>query len=170
MQRGEPILHQCNFFTTSTVRSPSMNNNLRIYVEIGIIKNTCRNCQELIIAVMKSCCWSQSPHNAYCWVSRFNVKTAHFGTRMLKGRPPGEGGIPQRTEIWLFQGVKGGKKIPWSSSGEIPPPHSSPLPGGFTPQILHCSVKHSKKNTLSRLRVCLVLWGYKKRATKWHFL
>ncbi len=35
----------------------------------------------------------------------FNVKTAHFGARVLKRRPPGEGGLPKGLEIWLFQGV-----------------------------------------------------------------
>ncbi len=37
------------------------------------------------------------------WV---NVKAAHFGARMLKRKPPGEEGMPKRTEIWLFVGEK----------------------------------------------------------------
>ncbi len=38
--------------------------------------------------------------------TQVNVKAAHFGARVLKRRPPGEGGMPNRTEIWHFQGVK----------------------------------------------------------------
>ncbi len=29
----------------------------------------------------------------------------HFGARMLKRKPPGEEGMPNRTEIWLFHEV-----------------------------------------------------------------
>ncbi len=38
--------------------------------------------------------------------TQVNVKAAHFGARVLKRRPPGEGATPNRTEIWLFEGVK----------------------------------------------------------------
>ncbi len=37
------------------------------------------------------------------WV---NVKAAHFGARVLKRKPPGEEGMPNRTEKWLFEGGK----------------------------------------------------------------
>ncbi len=57
-----------------------------------------------------------------CWVHRINVKAAHFGARMLKGKPPGEGAMPDRREICLFQGMnvddigwnfQGGIQTPW---------------------------------------------------------
>ncbi len=38
-----------------------------------------------------------------CWVEGFIVRAAHFGARMLKSRPPREGGTPKRLKIWLFQ-------------------------------------------------------------------
>ncbi len=38
--------------------------------------------------------------------TQVSVEAAHFGTRMLKMKPPGGGGMPNRTEIWLFEGVK----------------------------------------------------------------
>ena len=40
-----------------------------------------------------------------CWVQSFIVRAAHFGARMLKRRPPREGGTPKRLKIWLFQGA-----------------------------------------------------------------
>ncbi len=38
-------------------------------------------------------------------VQGFIVRAAHFGARMLKVRPTGEGGTPKRLKIWLFQGA-----------------------------------------------------------------
>ncbi len=38
--------------------------------------------------------------------TQVNVKDAHFGARVLKRRLPGKGAMPNRTEIWLFEGVK----------------------------------------------------------------
>ncbi len=40
-----------------------------------------------------------------CSTQRFMVGAAHFGARMLKMRPTGEGGMPIRLKIWLFQGA-----------------------------------------------------------------
>ncbi len=37
--------------------------------------------------------------------TQVNVKTAHFGARVLKRKPFGEGAMPNRREIWLFQGI-----------------------------------------------------------------
>ncbi len=42
---------------------------------------------------------------AQCSVQSFIVGAAHFGARMLKVRPTGEGGMPKRLKIWLFQGA-----------------------------------------------------------------
>ncbi len=53
-----------------------------------------------------------------CWVHKFNVEAAHFGPRVLKRKPPGEGATPNRTEIWLFEGVKV-DKIGWNFHGTI---------------------------------------------------
>ncbi len=33
------------------------------------------------------------------------MKAPNFGAGVLKRKPPGGGGTPSRTEIWLFQGV-----------------------------------------------------------------
>ncbi len=38
--------------------------------------------------------------------TQVNVKAAYFGARVLKRRPPGKGAMTNRTEIWLFEGVK----------------------------------------------------------------
>ncbi len=53
-----------------------------------------------------------------CWVNKFNVEAAHFGVRMLKRRPPGGGALPNRTEIWLLEGVKV-DEIGWNCHGTI---------------------------------------------------
>ncbi len=47
-----------------------------------------------------------------------NVQAAHFGARMLKRRPPGGWGMPNRREIWLFSGVNG-NEIGWIFHGGI---------------------------------------------------
>ena len=54
----------------------------------------------------------------WCWVHRVNVMAAHFGARMLKRMAPGGGAMPNRTEIWLFQGVKV-DEIGWNFHGRI---------------------------------------------------
>ncbi len=38
--------------------------------------------------------------------AQVSVKAAHFGTRMFKSKPPEERAMPNKREIWLFQGVK----------------------------------------------------------------
>ncbi len=50
--------------------------------------------------------------------TQVNVKAAHFGARMLKRRPPGGGATPNRTQMWLFQGVKV-DEIGWNFHGKI---------------------------------------------------
>ncbi len=40
-----------------------------------------------------------------CSVQSFIVRAAHFGARMLKVRLTGEGGMPKRLKIRLFQGA-----------------------------------------------------------------
>ncbi len=42
---------------------------------------------------------------AQCSAQSLIVGAAHFGARMLKVRPTGEGGTPKRLKIWLFQGA-----------------------------------------------------------------
>ncbi len=37
--------------------------------------------------------------------AQVNVKAAHFGARVLKRNSPGGGAMPNRRDIWLFQGV-----------------------------------------------------------------
>ena len=53
------------------------------------------------------CGTSRYDPQAQCSVQSFIVRVAHFGARMPKLRPTGEGGTPKRLKIWLFQGVKG---------------------------------------------------------------
>ncbi len=51
--------------------------------------------------------------------TQVNVKDAHFGARMLKRRPPGGGGgMPNGTQMWLFEGVKV-DEIGWNFHGTI---------------------------------------------------
>ncbi len=70
---------------------------------------------------------------AQCSVQSFIVRTAHFGARMLKVRPTGEGGTPKRLKIqgagivpWKFQCISS-TFAPWKSLifslfGEPPSP------------------------------------------------
>ncbi len=37
--------------------------------------------------------------------TQVSVEAAHFGARVLKRKPPGDEGMPNRTGIWLFEGV-----------------------------------------------------------------
>ncbi len=37
--------------------------------------------------------------------TQVNVEAAHFGAGMLKRKPPGGRATPNRTEIWIFEGV-----------------------------------------------------------------
>ncbi len=39
------------------------------------------------------------------WVQRLIVRAAHCDVTVLQGRPPREGGLPNRLKIWLFQGA-----------------------------------------------------------------
>ncbi len=41
-----------------------------------------------------------------CRAHSVNVKAAHFGARVLKRKSPGEEGMPNGTEKWLFEGEK----------------------------------------------------------------
>ncbi len=50
--------------------------------------------------------------------TQVNVKAAHFGARVLKRKPPGGGGTPNRTQMWLFEGVKV-DEIDWNFPGTI---------------------------------------------------
>ncbi len=50
--------------------------------------------------------------------TQVSVEAAHFGAPMLKRRPPGEGARPNRTEIWLFEGVKV-DEMDWNYHGRI---------------------------------------------------
>ncbi len=42
--------------------------------------------------------------------------------RMLKRRPPGEGAMPNRTEIWLLKGVNAADEMDWNFHWTIPAP------------------------------------------------
>ncbi len=53
-----------------------------------------------------------------CSVHWINVKTAHFGAKMLKRNPPGGWAMPNRTERWLFEGIKV-DEIGWNFHGTI---------------------------------------------------
>ncbi len=51
------------------------------------------------------CGTSRCDTGTQCWVHRVNVKAAHFGARVLKRETTRGGPMPNRTGIWLFQGV-----------------------------------------------------------------
>ncbi len=38
--------------------------------------------------------------------AQVSVEAAHFGATVLKKKPPGDEGMQNRTEIWLFQGIQ----------------------------------------------------------------
>ncbi len=64
------------------------------------------------------CGISRCDTGTQCWVHRVNVKAAHFGARVLKRKPPGEGAMPNWIEIWLFQGVNV-NEMGWNFHGRI---------------------------------------------------
>ena len=80
-----------------------------------------------------------------CWVYRVNVKAAHFGARVLKRKSPGEGAMPNRREIRLFQGVNM-DEIGWNFHGRIWTPRSTISTGIHSPGPLALWV--SMQNTL----------------------
>ncbi len=55
------------------------------------------------------------------WVQRFKVKAAHLDVRVLKRKSPGEEGLPNRTEIWLCEGVQMDEMY-WNFHETIPAP------------------------------------------------
>ncbi len=82
---------------------------------------------------------------------------------MLKRKPPGEGAMPNRREIWLFHGVNM-DEICWNFSGRILTLRPTISTRIHTLQTLQC-YEQACKNPSSGLRGCYVLWSSKKRVT-----
>ncbi len=96
---------------------------------------------------------------------RLNVKAVHLGVWVPKRRPPGEGDMPKRLEIWLFERVKV-DEMAWNFHGGNPA-------NRFQRDSLH------RPSSAARNHAKISYSGWderlpgsaklKKRATGWHF-
>ncbi len=85
-------------------------------------KQLCQAWQHLLCCT--ETCWGgmcRCDPGTQCWVNRVNVEAAHFGARVLKRKPPGEGAMPKRRESCFFRGVNM-DEICWNCYGRIWPP------------------------------------------------
>ncbi len=105
-----------------------------------------------------------------CWGHRVNIKAAHFGARMLKRKTiRGGGGMPNRTEIWHFQGVNV-EETAWNFHGRIwTQGDSFPRTSSASTQKPHVRVKRLLglvKQQKESNRV--TIWRVDKANPHWH--
>ncbi len=114
-------------------------------------------------------------------VRRVNVEAAHFGARMLKREPTGGETMPNRREIWLFQGINVdemakiliGKTRPTISTGSHSPGPPAPWASMQKPRVrverLLRSVKQQKESDQGSLDIKLLYPTLCPSITSTHF-
>ncbi len=94
-------------------------------------------------------------------VQGFIVRAAHFGARMLKVRPTGEGGMPKRLKNWLFQGANV-DEMDWNFHRTIPAPWPIIFTEFHSPGSPSAMRYHAKHDRLGQ-RLLGSVKGWRKR-------